>query len=173
MEQHTLQQCSDAADGWPASWQPVNWWHQRKQSIKGVLPFAHSALSNTLSVFLPNVFIGGMDAHDADVMLTTLALEGQCALPGFPHVTGAHNLSLRPPCQSCTNSPSSGSKNEGQPVPLLYFASDENSGVPQPAHTKLPRRFSLFSGLQDSNKWVGEAGPGDRCRWYCRRGQGL
>lgn len=33
-------------------------------------------------------------------------------------------------------------------MPLLYFASDENSGVAQPAHTNCPRRFSLFSGLQ-------------------------
>lgn len=33
-------------------------------------------------------------------------------------------------------------------MPLLYLASEENSGVLQPAHTNLPRRFSLFSGLQ-------------------------
>lgn len=33
-------------------------------------------------------------------------------------------------------------------MPLLYLASEENSGVPQPAHTNLPRRFSLLSGLQ-------------------------
>jgi hypothetical protein len=44
-------------------------------------------------------------------------------------------------------------------VPLLYLASDENSGVPQPAHTNLPRRFSLLSGLQSPGRtacaWAG------------------
>jgi hypothetical protein len=35
-----------------------------------------------------------------------------------------------------------------QPVPESKFASDAKSGVPQPAHTNAPRRFSFSSGLQ-------------------------
>jgi hypothetical protein len=35
-----------------------------------------------------------------------------------------------------------------QPVPESYLASDAKSGVPQPAHTNAPRRFSFSSGLQ-------------------------
>src|SRR5947209_9588061 len=35
----------------------------------------------------------------------------------------------------------------GQPVPLSYFVSEENSGRSQPAHAKVPLRFSALSGL--------------------------
>src|SRR5436190_1201641 len=35
----------------------------------------------------------------------------------------------------------------GQPVPLSYFVSEENSGRPQPAHAKVPLRFSALRGL--------------------------
>src|SRR5262249_59553400 len=35
----------------------------------------------------------------------------------------------------------------GQPVPLSYFVSEENSGRSQPAQAKVPLRFSRLSGL--------------------------
>src|SRR5262245_32914885 len=41
----------------------------------------------------------------------------------------------------------SGCQKLGQPVPLSYLVSEENSGRSQPAQAKVPLRFSLFSGL--------------------------
>jgi hypothetical protein len=41
----------------------------------------------------------------------------------------------------------SGAKKLGQPVPESNLAELENRRVPQPAHTKVPLRFSLLSGL--------------------------
>ncbi len=41
----------------------------------------------------------------------------------------------------------SGLKKLGQPVPLSNFAADENTGNPQPAHSNMPLRRSLSSGL--------------------------
>jgi hypothetical protein len=43
--------------------------------------------------------------------------------------------------------PSIGLKKLGQPVPDSYFVSEVNSGWSQPAQTKVPLRFSAFSGL--------------------------
>jgi len=43
--------------------------------------------------------------------------------------------------------PGKGCTNEGHPVPESYFAEDANNGLPQPAHLKVPFRFSLFKGL--------------------------
>jgi hypothetical protein len=40
-----------------------------------------------------------------------------------------------------------GSKKLGQPVPESNFASDAKSGRKHAAHTKVPSRFSWFSGL--------------------------
>src|SRR6266850_1377748 len=41
----------------------------------------------------------------------------------------------------------SGCQKLGQPVPLSYFVSEENSGRSQPAHANVPLRFSALSGL--------------------------
>src|SRR5207237_10768289 len=41
----------------------------------------------------------------------------------------------------------SGCQKLGQPVPLSYLVSEENSGRSHPAQAKLPLRFSAFSGL--------------------------
>ena len=38
-------------------------------------------------------------------------------------------------------------KNDGQPVPLLNFIAEVNSGSPQPAQANTPARFSRSSGL--------------------------
>jgi hypothetical protein len=37
---------------------------------------------------------------------------------------------------------SSGAQKLGQPVPLSNFVADENRSSAQPAHAKVPRRFS-------------------------------
>jgi hypothetical protein len=42
--------------------------------------------------------------------------------------------------------PSIGRKNDGQPVPESNFASEVNSGAPQPAQAYTPARFSRLSG---------------------------
>src|SRR5215217_779256 len=43
---------------------------------------------------------------------------------------------------------SSGFQKLGQPVPLSYLVSEENSGRSQPAQAKTPLRFSFRSGLE-------------------------
>jgi len=43
---------------------------------------------------------------------------------------------------------SSGFQKLGQPVPLSYLVSEENSGRSQPAQAKMPLRFSFSSGLE-------------------------
>jgi hypothetical protein len=45
-------------------------------------------------------------------------------------------------------------------VPLLYLVALENSGDPHPAHTKVPRRFSLFRGLCSHTQRAGTGGGG-------------
>ena len=40
-----------------------------------------------------------------------------------------------------------GAQKLGQPVPLSNLVPASNSGWPQPAQTKVPARFSAFSGL--------------------------
>ena len=47
---------------------------------------------------------------------------------------------------SRTASAATGARKDGQPVPESNFLSLENSGAPQPAHTKVPARFSALSG---------------------------
>src|SRR5215210_6312095 len=56
----------------------------------------------------------------------------------------------------------SGCQKLGQPVPLSYFVSDENSGRSQPAHAKVPLRFSWLSGLV-----LGRSVPCLRSTSYC------
>jgi hypothetical protein len=45
---------------------------------------------------------------------------------------------------------STGRQKLGQPVPLSNLDSDENSLWPQAAQTKIPDRFSVFSGLENA-----------------------
>jgi len=42
-----------------------------------------------------------------------------------------------------------GRKKLGQPVPLSNLVAELNSGNPQPAQLKTPRRCSLFRGLEN------------------------
>jgi hypothetical protein len=49
-------------------------------------------------------------------------------------------------------------------VPLSYLVSDGNSGLPQPAQTKVPLRFSVYSGLVKGRSvpaWRGGLGGGE------------
>ena len=59
--------------------------------------------------------------------------------------------------------PSSGIQKLGQPVPLSNFESDENSGSPQPAHAKVPRRRSASNGLVNG----GSVAPRRNTRYCC------
>src|SRR5215471_9882644 len=57
---------------------------------------------------------------------------------------------------------SKGCQNDGQPVPLSYLVAEANKGVPQPAQTKVPGRFSLLSGLVPARSVLCL-----RNTWYC------
>ena len=48
-------------------------------------------------------------------------------------------------CTVSSTAPSIAAQNDGQPVPESYFASERNSGDPQPAQAKVPGRSSSFS----------------------------
>ena len=63
---------------------------------------------------------------------------------------------------------SSGCVKLGQPVPLSNLVSEAKSGLPQPAQTKVPERFSAFSGLVPARSV-----PCLRSTWNCCGRQAL
>ncbi len=77
-----------------------------------------------------------------------------------------------------STAPSIGAKKLGQPEPDSYLVPDSNRGWPQPAHTKVPARFSWLSGLvpgrsvpcsRSTRYWAGRAGSATRLRSAPRR----
>jgi hypothetical protein len=123
------------------TWPRWPWHLWQRTSVRGMKKIELSAVSSTAPF--------GGERGFGWVLRLVLAIDMVCRMAPAATATKQQRLlkitrhPTRPPRPHPHNPPAIGLKKLGHPVPDSYLESDGKSGLPQPAQTKVPLRFSV------------------------------